>query len=254
MAQAYQSGFAKAYQLRWGSFAMKVAPAIQSYYESTTSRLDNRDILDVCCGTGILAHHFLENGYSVTGIDLSQPMLDYAIKNNQTFVDAGKAIFYKADARNFHLRKSFGLVVSTFDALNHLENEAELFQCFQCVYQHTSSDGIFIFDLNTAVGLNRWSSIHVDDTDPEIFLVNQGFLDQERGRAWMHITGFIRQENGSYERFEETAFNTIFLLEAVRLSLIKAGFSTVYFSLSKDLSIPVDAPELESRIFVIAQR
>jgi len=36
------------------------------------------NVLDLCCGTGLLAKHALEGGLSVTGVDLSPHMLDVA--------------------------------------------------------------------------------------------------------------------------------------------------------------------------------
>ncbi|MEH2088172.1 class I SAM-dependent methyltransferase [Nostoc sp.] len=38
-------------------------------------------ILDLCCGTGQLAQQLNLKGYKVTGIDISEGMLDYAQKN-----------------------------------------------------------------------------------------------------------------------------------------------------------------------------
>ena len=66
----------------------------------------------------------------------------------------------KGDASDFTLGERFGLVVSTFDSLNHLENESALRKCFQCA--HAVSNGYFIFDLNTRNGLRRWNNIQVE--------------------------------------------------------------------------------------------
>jgi len=74
----YNPGFANIYNLRWGGFANHVAPRIREFYESTLLGKMNKSMLDVCCGTGQLALHFLENGYDVTGLDFS-PLLTRSI-------------------------------------------------------------------------------------------------------------------------------------------------------------------------------
>ena len=57
--QAYSASFARLYNLRWGGFAQRVAPIIRDLYESTPLGKVNRSLLDLCCGTGQLAVHFL---------------------------------------------------------------------------------------------------------------------------------------------------------------------------------------------------
>ncbi|NIN99288.1 MAG: methyltransferase domain-containing protein, partial [Anaerolineae bacterium] len=90
--------------------------------------------LDVCCGTGQLAIYFLERGYKVVGIDLSENMLRYAQESAAQYIGRGQARFLQADAADFTLDERFGLVVSTFDSLNHLPDENALRSCFQSVY------------------------------------------------------------------------------------------------------------------------
>ncbi|MBE0697995.1 MAG: class I SAM-dependent methyltransferase, partial [Anaerolineaceae bacterium] len=67
--QAYGSSFARVYNLRWTAFSTQVAPRIRTYYESTPFGRENQHMLDLCCGTGQLALHFLDHGYQVTGLD-----------------------------------------------------------------------------------------------------------------------------------------------------------------------------------------
>jgi predicted TPR repeat methyltransferase len=97
----------------------------------------------------------LERGYRVSGLDLSEAMLDHARTNASMFVQAGQAHFVQADASAFTLDERFGLVVSTYDALNHLASLEALQRCFASVYAVTQDGGTFVFDLNTRVGLKR---------------------------------------------------------------------------------------------------
>lgn len=170
--QAYGSSFAKVYNKRWSGFARQAAPLIQAFYETTPLGHSNRALFDLCCGTGQLAVHFLGHGYRVVGIDLSEPMLRLAEENAHHYVEIGQARFVQGDASDFTLDERFGLVVSTFDALNHLADEEALKQCFQCVFQ--VCEGTFVFDLNTREGLGRWNSINIDDSDQDALTLTRG--------------------------------------------------------------------------------
>lgn len=251
--QAYRAAFAKIYNLQWGGFARQVAPLIKEYYESTAIGEENKDLLDLCCGTGQLAHLFLEAGYRVIGIDLSADMLAYARENNLAHVETGQAHFIQADAARFALGQRFGLVVSTYDALNHLESFQDLRSCFKSVLDVLAQGGIFVFDLNTPTGLQRWNSVSIED-NPDLMLVRKGFYNEQSQRAVMTISGFIRSDGEMYERFEETVFNTVFSLREVEEALLKTGFQEAHAARVQELSEPLAAPENEGRVFFVAKK
>lgn len=251
--QAYNASFARIYNLRWNSFALNAAPRLRAFYETTLTGQQNHRLLDLCCGTGQLALHFLDAGYHVTGLDLSEAMLDYARSSAAAYIMTGQARFVQGDAAKFELDEQVGLVVSTFDALNHLPDFPALKGCFQSVYPLLVEGGLFIFDLNTPLGLRRWTNISIEDS-PELMLVTRAFYDEINRRAHMHISGFAAIGDGLYERFEETAYETAFELTAVSEALRETGFRNVRCARLQDLNAPVTEPEQESRIFFIAEK
>ncbi|MFW9915804.1 MAG: class I SAM-dependent DNA methyltransferase, partial [Candidatus Thorarchaeota archaeon] len=161
----YGRVFAKVYNKWWVEFANIVAPRILNYYESTPISATNRWVLDLCCGTGQLAVHFLENDFNVLGLDLSEAMLAYARKNAAEYIQRDQAEFRNADVVDFVVDRSFGLATSTFDSLNHLANFKALKSCFRAVYATLLNNGFFIFDMNTRLGLERWNEIFIQDTE-----------------------------------------------------------------------------------------
>ena len=252
--QAYSAPFARLYNLRWAGFAQQFAPLIQALYESTPLGQANHSLLDLCCGTGQLAVHFLEAGYRVVGLDASEPMLAYARENADRFLSTGQARFIQGDASDFALDERFGLVVSTYDALNHLPHEQALQQSFRCVFPVLESGGLFVFDLNTRAGLKRWRSITVNDSDEECLLIIRGVYDEANSKAWTQITGFLREDNGLYTRVDQSAFNTAFELAWVKNALLECGWDNVYFAPGRDLTTPLPDPEAQSRVFVVARK
>ena len=251
--QAYGRAFARVYNKRWTGFAHRVAPLIEEFYASTAPGKVKHPILDLCCGTGQLALHLLEQGYQVTGIDLSEHMLQYARENASVYVESGQAEFVQADAANFVLDQQFGLVASTFDTLNHLESEDTLQTCFQSVFAVLVEGGYFVFDLNTRAGLMRWNNLSVDDCE-EAMIVTRGIYDGQGNRAYTRVSGFIRAANGQYDRFEETVYNTVFDTTWVRDALLQIGWRDVHFARYEALATPIAEPEKEQRVFFVARR
>jgi SAM-dependent methyltransferase len=249
--QDYSEAFARVYNTHWSVFATRVAPLIRGYYESLPRGPANKSVLDLCCGAGHLVSHFLEHGYRVVGIDLSEHMLGHARSNTEQYVKSGQAKFLKADASDFSIDDFVGLTVSTYDSLNHLESEDALSNCFRCV--RAVCKGPFIFDLNTRKGLNNWNGTQVNESDPNAFVVSRGKYDGESDKAWLTVTGFVRGSDGSYQRFDESVFNTVFSLERVRELLLDAGWKNVHFARIQEPAIPVADPEEELRVLVIAR-
>lgn len=249
--QAYGPGFAQVYNKRWSGFARQVAPFLCDFYTATPVSQHNRLVLDLCCGTGQLAVYFLEKGYQVVGLDLAAAMLHYARANAQPYLASGQARFIQADATAFTLPERFGLVVSTFDALNHLPDLAALQRCFQCVAAVAA--GYFIFDLNTRLGLRRWHNVEVDDSREDMTIVNHGIYAIDSVRAWLKVTGFVRNAAGQEEPFTHVTYNTIFAMQDVAAALAATGWHDVYFARLDDLKTPITDPEQEGRVFVVAR-
>lgn len=251
--QAYGPSFARVYNLRWTAFAAQVSPRIRAFYEMTPIGRENHSLLDLCCGTGQLAQHFLDHGYQVTGLDLSEAMLSYACSNNAPYIVAGLATFICGDAADFRLDEPFGLVVSTFDALNHLPNFQSLSNCFHSVYRVLEDGGLFVFDLNTLKGLQRWTGVSVNDT-PEMMLVTRNLYDPQQSKAFSYISGFLPVGNGYWERFEEVAYNIGYALEDVKQALMDTGFHSVRFVRDQDFQNPIADPEQEMRIYIVTEK
>ena len=239
--------------MRWTFFARDVAPRIRAFYEQTPAGRHRKTVLDLACGSGDLAAYLLEHGYTVIGLDLSPAMLIHAQEKTAAYVEKGRARFIEGDAANYVLDEQVGLVISTFDALNHLPDLEALKGCFASTFDALADEGWFIFDLNTRMGLNRWASINIQE-DEDLVLITRGLVAHDEGRAYTQISGFLRQEDGLYKRFSEVVYNTIFDLEDVETSLRDAGFRHVHLAQAEALDEPVRDPELYGRIFIVAQK
>lgn len=252
--QVYSAAFARAYDLHWGDFARKLAPRLLQLYQSSPLYPTQRTLLDVCCGAGHLAAFFLDAGFQVTGIDLSPAMLALARQKAVAYLESGRARFIVADAADFSLDEPVGIAVATYDALNHLPDLDALRRCFACVARTVLPGGLFVFDLNTRQGLERWWNGMSFDENEELTLLTRGLLDVEGGRALTRITGFIREAGGTYTRFTETVANTIFAMQEVYAALLSGGWSSAHFAADQVFTEPIANPEEVDRVYIVAQR
>jgi SAM-dependent methyltransferase len=251
--QDYGEVFAKVYARRWTQFTSAVAPLLKAYYENTAIARRHRTILDLCCGTGQLCNYFLRSGYTAMGVDRSQYMLAQATKLNRRYIERGVARFVAADVSRFKTARRFGLVVSTFDSLNHLEGMPELSRCIAGAHRASLPGASFIFDLNTREGLKRWAGLEIRE-DEELTLISRGIYTPGMERAYIQISGFFRTGKNRYQKFDEVFYNTAFDLEEVRRTLLEKGFASVRFAAGRDLAQILQQPEKEGRVFVVARR
>lgn len=247
---SYGSLFAQVCNQQFSQFATWIAPKLLGFYENTQIGHHNKEILDLCCGTGQLANFFLQKDYQVIGLDKSEYMLEYAKTNNFDYIESGKAEFIIGNASSFDINKKFGLVVSTFNSLNHFENLENLRNCFKCVKRVLASSGYFIFDLNTHKGLlARWNGIEITDADDYV-LINRAIYEEKKGLR--RITGFIRTSDGKYERFSEIFHQTVFEMDVVKKLLLETDFNQVYFAKETDFNTSISDPEEFPFVFIIA--
>jgi SAM-dependent methyltransferase len=254
VSQAYGKTFAQVYNERWTGFAAFAAPRIEALLQSGAAygRLP-KSLLDICCGTGQLAGYFLARGYTVHGIDLSPHMLAIARENNRTHVSSGAASFSVQDARDFGLPAPVSYAVCLFDSMNHLDSIESVESCCRHAHDALASGGLFVFDVNTEKGLRRWNGLSVTE-DEDIFMLNRGLYEEGMARAYTRITGFLRGDDGRYERFSQTAYNTVFPVERVLAALTAAGFPDPYCAGSDDLTVPVADPESLGRVYIVSRR
>jgi SAM-dependent methyltransferase len=252
--QAYGKAFARVYNARWGSFTDLVAPKIEHLFASASDELGlSKRLVDLCCGTGTLAHYFLEKGYSVKGIDLSPHMIEYAIQRNRFYVDSGQASFTIADAACFDNERAFSFVTCLYDALNHLPSMQAISSCIQRAFDAIDGKGLFVFDINTKKSLREWNKTTIQEDD-EIYMSTKGIYDASMDRAYTQITGFVRDQDGKYERFSETVYNLAISTEYVLSATKSAGFKSTYCTSMEDLTAQADDPESIKRVFFVCKK
>ena len=102
-----------------------------------------RSVLDLCCGTGLLAAELMARGYRVVGVDASDAMLARARQRLGADV-----VLARMALPDLNVEGVFDAAVCTFDGFNYLTQE-ELRLTMAEVALHLRPAGWLVFDLHT---------------------------------------------------------------------------------------------------------
>ena len=105
-------------------------------------------ILELASGTGRVSLYIAEKtGRTLECIELSAQMLDVFTEKLKTFPpDLQKKIhIHKGDMSNFSLGQKFEYIIIPWRALQFLPVQEKTENCLNCVYNHLSDNGIFVF-------------------------------------------------------------------------------------------------------------
>jgi ubiquinone/menaquinone biosynthesis C-methylase UbiE len=98
-------------------------------------------ILELACGTGRVTIPLVEQGFQITGIDISESMLNTA-RRKSSLVE-----WVQSDMRYFQLDKKFSLIILPFFLFTGLLQLEDIESCLNCVKQHLAPGGVFVIDV-----------------------------------------------------------------------------------------------------------
>ncbi len=107
-----------------------------------------RAVLDLCCGTGLLAAELIARGYRVVGVDASDAML--ALARDRL---GAEVVLSRTTLPELTVDAGFDAAVSTLDGLNYLTLD-DLRLTMDAVAGCLRSGGWLVFDLHTDAMMN----------------------------------------------------------------------------------------------------
>jgi ubiquinone/menaquinone biosynthesis C-methylase UbiE len=105
-------------------------------------------ILELGCGTGRIAAPLAQAGNRVTGLDISEKMLERAAQKRAALnpVEQQRLRLIQGDMTNFDLQEYFPLIIVPFRPFQHLLNIPEQLACLACARRHLERNGRLILD------------------------------------------------------------------------------------------------------------
>lgn len=142
--KAYER-LAQVYDIGWGRFAERYLSLLDQLLDECG--INQARILDIACGTGVLAISLASCGHVVHGIDISSDMVALAKSKSANMPNVS---FEVQDMTRFSVSGEFDLVTCTFDSLNYILSIDGVKAVFVRVATSLKKSGLFVFDSNTS--------------------------------------------------------------------------------------------------------
>ena len=210
-----------------------------------------KTIIEFGCGTGNITLKLAEKGYQMTAVDLSESMLTLADeKAGQMGIN--NIDFYLGDMSNFQIDQKFDAVIACCDTVNYLKSMEDMQAFFLSSLDCLKKDGVLIFDINTT---SKYKKAIADNTFiynlDDVFCAWENELIKDQDKVELNLTFFVKNEDGSYERYEESQEQYFYPIEDIHHCLKDSGFKNMKYY---DFGTFLQGSNEGDRIQVVAEK
>ena len=207
-------------------------------------------VLDLGCGTGILTEMMYAKGYDLIGVDVSEAMLDRAMRRKE---ETGSDILYLLqDMRELDLFSTVGTVYSVCDSVNYILEEEGLERVFSLVHNYLFPGGVFVFDFNTEYKYREViGETVIAENREDCSFIWENYYDEEEQINEYDLTFFVKEQNGMFRKFTETHFQKGYTPEKIGELLQKSGMRVLEMT-DADTDGPVT--KVSERVCVVASK
>ncbi len=191
-----------------------------------------KNILDVGCGTGGHSILLSKRKYRVSGIDLSDKMLEQA--KNKARQESLDIDFQQRDVRDFDLNRKFDAAVSMFAVMGYQITNQDVEKALKSVRRHLNPGGLFVFDVwyGPAVLIQQpVERVKVIDAENErIIRIAQPVMDTFRHTVRVNYTVMRVAGDRITAQSEESHLMRYFFPQELTLFLNHNGFEPLRVS------------------------
>ncbi len=177
----------------------------------------------MACGGGMNAYN-LKQHFAVTGIDLSQPMLDIAVRQNP------ECTFLLADMRTCALGQEFDSIYVD-DGIVHMNSRADLTALFHTAYRHLRPGGVMVVEPDNTKDTFRQNLTRVSELkSPEkpdnvdVAIIENYYDPDPTDETYEGILIFMIREDGELRIETAPSVEGLFTLATWQSLLAEAGF------------------------------
>ncbi|WP_049618161.1 class I SAM-dependent methyltransferase [Streptococcus sp. X13SY08] len=211
---------------------------------------DQKKLLELACGTGIQSVRFAQAGFDVTGLDLSQEMLDVAEKRAASA--KVKVDFLQGNMLDLSRAGKYDFVTCYSDSICYMQDEVEAGDVFKEVYNALNDGGVFIFDVHSTYQIDEvFPGYSYHENADDFAMIWDSYEDEAPHSVVHELTFFIQDEDGRFTRFDEVHEERTYDVLTYDILLEQAGFSS--FKLYAD-SEDKEPTETSKRWFFVCEK
>ncbi|MCX6320415.1 MAG: class I SAM-dependent methyltransferase [Bacteroidia bacterium] len=192
-----------------------------NFYDSILKSNNCTNILEIGCGSGMLARRFLKNGYSYLGLDLFKEMLDIA----RTEIKADK--FVQCDMRNLTFSEQFDSVLITGRSIAYVTDNRGIIDTLTGVHKSLKAKGLFVFGVFEANGIfDNFTDFQqdIEHNNKRIKRISKLKKNLETGWTYDWYAKYIIEENGKLAEYDDLTTLRAFTKDEILLFLKLTGF------------------------------
>lgn len=195
------------------------------------AQIEEKNILELGCGTGEIAIRMKKLGYEIKGIDYSKEMIDIA-KTKYKDIE-----FIQKDMRELESKEKYDAIIAVFDTLNYLNSYEELILTLKKIRKALKNKGVFLFDVISKKMLYEMFPEGVFADDRKDFTI---FWKHSKKGNLEEITTsfFVRESENNYYRMDEVFLKKIFLIKRLDEIIEELGFKLIKKELNEEIAGP----------------
>jgi SAM-dependent methyltransferase len=191
------------------------------FYDSILKKNNCKRILEIGCGTGMLARRFLKNGYEYIGVDLYNEMLDIARAEVKT------GTFLQSDMRRLPFNPQFDSVLITGRSLAYITENQGILDTFNGIHNSLKNNGLFVFGVFEANGIfenfNDFEQ-NIEHKNKKIQRISKLKKNLKTGWTYDWHAKYIIEEDGKSTEYDDLTTLRAFTKDEILLFLKLTDF------------------------------
>ena len=191
------------------------------FYDTILKTNNCHAILEVGCGSGMLARRFLANGYDYLGLDLYNEMLDIA--RREVLSDR----FIQCDMRNLFFDQQFDAILITGRSIAYVTDNQGILDTLKGVHKSLKGNGLFVFgvfDANQIFDNFNDFEQNIEHNGKKIRRISH--LEKNLATGWTYdwFAKYIIEKDHEISEFDDITTLRAFTTDEIKLFMKLTGF------------------------------
>jgi SAM-dependent methyltransferase len=192
------------------------------FYDALLKEHNCHTILEIGCGSGMLARRFIDHGYDYLGLDLFNEMLDIARR------EVKSERFIECDMRNLSFDRQFDAVLITGRSLAYITDNQGILSTLSGVNKSLKEYGLFVFGVFDANGIfdnmNDFEQ-NTEHNNKKIRRISTLKKNLSTGWTWDWSAKYIIEQDNEITEFDDLTTLRAFTGDEIALFLKLTNFT-----------------------------